>query len=266
MDLAAHRNVQRLAYECAVEIGASFEVGVTEKEAALRMRRWLEARGVDDWFHLPFAWFGDRTAFVGLRQPLEFFPTSRRLERGMPFILDCAPVVGGVAADIGYTSSLGPNPIVDKLLDDLAAHRDLIVSLVKQRETFAEVYRAVDRLIVSQGYRNRHRAYPFGVMAHEVRTMAAKPIRLTIGGFGVESLRSLGTAMALGLRRRVSPLWNDSRLSEHPPTPGLWAVEPHIGFGTTGAKFEELLVVTEDDAYWLDDELPHVARNGKVAA
>jgi hypothetical protein len=27
-----------------------------------------------------------------------------------------------------------------------------------------------------------------------------------------------------------------------------------------GAKFEELLVITEDDAYWLDDDLPHVRR------
>jgi hypothetical protein len=25
-------------------------------------------------------------------------------------------------------------------------------------------------------------------------------------------------------------------------------------------KFEELLVVTEDDAFWLDDDLPHVRR------
>ena len=44
------------------------------------------------------------------------------------------------------------------------------------------------------------------------------------------------------------------------PTPGLWAVEPHLGFRGVGAKFEELLVVTEDDAWWLDDEVPHVRR------
>lgn len=32
------------------------------------------------------------------------------------------------------------------------------------------------------------------------------------------------------------------------------------GATRVGAKFEELLVVTEDDAYWLDDDLPHVRR------
>lgn len=37
-------------------------------------------------------------------------------------------------------------------------------------------------------------------------------------------------------------------------------MEPHIGFREVGIKFEELLVVTEDDAYWLDDDLPHVRR------
>jgi hypothetical protein len=40
----------------------------------------------------------------------------------------------------------------------------------------------------------------------------------------------------------------------------LWAVEPHLGFHGVGAKFEELLVITDSDAWWLDDDLPHVRR------
>lgn len=44
------------------------------------------------------------------------------------------------------------------------------------------------------------------------------------------------------------------------PVPGLWAVEPHLGFREVGAKFEELLVITDNDAYWLDDNVPHVRR------
>jgi hypothetical protein len=43
-------------------------------------------------------------------------------------------------------------------------------------------------------------------------------------------------------------------------TPGLWTVGPHIGLAGVGVKFEELLVVTEDDAFWLDDDLPHRRR------
>lgn len=53
--------------------------------------------------------------------------------------------------------------------------------------------------------------------------------------------------------------------SDHQPRPGLWAVEPHLGFRGTGAMFEEVLVVTdskdpEQSAFWLDDDLPHVRR------
>ncbi|AXL93336.1 hypothetical protein C4J65_16795 [Streptomyces sp. CB09001] len=55
------------------------------------------------------------------------------------------------------------------------------------------------------------------------------------------------------------------RFSAHPPRAGLWAVEPRPGLRGTGAKFEEILVVTdsadpEESAFWLDDDLPHVRR------
>ncbi len=55
-------------------------------------------------------------------------------------------------------------------------------------------------------------------------------------------------------------MWNDSAFSDYPAAPGLWAVEPHIGGDGVGVKFEELLVVTDDDAFWLDDQLPHSLR------
>lgn len=42
--------------------------------------------------------------------------------------------------------------------------------------------------------------------------------------------------------------------------PGLWAVEPLVARGDTGSKFEEMLVVTDDDAFYLDDDLSHQRR------
>jgi len=68
-----------------------------------------------------------------------------------------------------------------------------------------------------------------------------------------------------GRREGWSPLWSPYGFSGHPPAPGMWAVEPHLGFRGTGAKFEEILMVTdskdpEQSAFWLDDELPHVTR------
>jgi len=258
-DLQRFREVQQLAYRCAEEIAAGRDDGVTEKQAAAEMRRWLEGNGVDDWFHLPFAWFGDRTAFRRFRQPLQFFPTNRQLRPGMPFILDCAPVHQGYTADIGYAGSLGENRALDQLMGDLAEHRALIVEQVRERRRLRKVYEAVDALAARQGYENRHRAYPFRVIAHQVDKLppGRGPV---IGRFGVRGLRWLFRTSAVALRQGWSPLWNDTRFSDHPPTPGLWAVEPHLGLRGVGAKFEELLVVTDDDAFWLDDDLPHVRR------
>ncbi|WP_256103693.1 M24 family metallopeptidase [Streptomyces sp. ODS05-4] len=263
--LDGFRAVQRLAYDCAEAVAARLSPGVTEREAARMQREWLRERGVRDWFHLPFAWFGDRTAFAGFRIPLQFFPTDRKLEPGMPFILDLAPVYQGFTADVGYSGSLGLNPLHDRMLDDLREHRELILREVRERRTLREVYEDVDRLMVRQGYANRHRAYPFGVIAHKMGTVRRRRWSPTLFGFGAQALRGLASDALHGHRDGWSPLRSPYPFSDHPPQPGVWAVEPHLGFRDTGAKFEELLVVTdsrdpEQSAFWLDDDLPHVRR------
>lgn len=259
-ELDGFRAAQQLAYACAESIAATLEPGVTERQAATAMRHWLEGHGVGTWFHLPFAWFGDRTAFRGVRLPHQFFPTDRRLQDGMAYILDCAPIVDGYVADIGYTASLGPNAVVDLLLDDLAEHRALIVAEVAAGAHLRDVYLEVERLATRQGYENRHQVYPFGVIAHRVwrQPVGAGGSGPTALHFGVRSVATLLRTAATGARAGWSPLWSGSRRSDHPPVTGLWAVEPHLGFRGVGAKFEEVLVVTDDDAYWLDDDLPHV--------
>ncbi|MEV7136776.1 M24 family metallopeptidase [Streptomyces tauricus] len=264
-ELGGFRRVQRLAYECAEAVAAQLRPGVTERGAARMQREWLRERGVRDWFHLPFAWFGDRTAFAGFRIPLQFFPTNKRLEPGMPFILDMAPVLDGCTADIGYSGALGPNPVQERLLADLEAHRELLLREVRERRPLREIYEDVDRLMVRQGYANRHRAYPFGVIAHKVDRVRERRWSPRLFGFGTQSLKGLASDALHGHRDGWSPLWSPYRFSDHPPHPGLWAVEPHLGFRGTGAKFEEILVVTdsrdpEQSAFWLDDDLPHVRR------
>lgn len=254
------RDVQQLAYECAEKVAAGLEPGVTEREAARRMRVWLAANGVESWFHVPFAWFGDRTAFRNFRQPLQFFPTDRALVDGMPYILDVAPVRDAATADIGYSGVLGTNAEFDRLHDHLALHRASILELVRAGTPLSEIYRACDDLAAAHGFDNRHREYPFGVIAHRVDPLGRGPRRATVAGFGVGALLTLVRSALVGRRRGWSPLWAGGRRSDHAPTPGLWAVEPHYGSGPVGAKFEELLVVTDGDAYWLDDDLPHVRR------
>ena len=51
--------------------------------------------------------------------------------------------------------------------------------------------------------------------------------------------------------------WNDDAEADRPLSCGLWAIGPHIAYNGAGAAWEEMLVVTEHDAYWLDNDLPH---------
>ncbi|MDQ3760280.1 MAG: aminopeptidase P family protein [Actinomycetota bacterium] len=266
-DLAGFRALQKLAYAAAQSVAATLEPGVTEKQAARRIRMYLAERGVQDWFHTPFAWFGDRTAFRGFRIPLQFFPTDRPLADGMPFILDCAPVRDGYVADIGYAGCLGTNRIYEQLMDDLSEYRTLIVAKVNEGAPLRQIYRDVDALIARQGYDNRHQVYPGRVIAHQVGKVRSRLPKFVAAGFGVRSLQTLVGDLIIERMHHRSPLWADSEISDHPATPGLWAVEPHIGFRGVGVKFEEILVVTSSgSAHWLDDDLPHVRRWQRASA
>ncbi|HEX2263042.1 MAG TPA: M24 family metallopeptidase, partial [Pseudonocardiaceae bacterium] len=190
-DLARFREVQQLAYTAAQAVGRTLKPGVTEKQAANRIREYLVERGVQDWFHTPFAWFGDRTAFRGFRTPFQFFPTHRRLEEGMPFILDCAPVRDGYMADIGYAGCLGTNRIYEQLMEDLSEYRTLIVDRVNDGVPLRQIYRDVDALITRQGYDNRHRVYPGRVIGHQIGKVHSRLPKFIAAGFGIRSLQTL---------------------------------------------------------------------------
>ncbi|KVK87232.1 M24 family metallopeptidase [Burkholderia sp. MSMB1498] len=267
-ELDQFRSVQQLAYRCVETVGDMLYPGITEKQAAKLMIEWAQDHGVHDWLHKPFAWFGDRTAFEGFSGlkhlggfNLAFFPSNRTLEPDMPVILDVAPVVDGIVADVGYATCLGHNPVLEQLQDDLIAHREMIVKLVKERRTLAEVAQEVDALCRRQGVEPRHKAYPFKVLAHRVAKLHKLSKPRFVARFGLNSTRNLLLEQTrAGKEQGWSPLWSIDARSNHAPTPGLWAVEPHLGFAGVGAKFEELLVITDDDAYWLDDDLPHVRR------
>lgn len=265
-ELARFRDSQRLAYAAAESVGRSLEAGVTEKEAARRLGAYLDAHGVRTHFHKPFAWFGDRTAFRGFRTELPdpaFFPSGRRLERGMPVILDVAPVKDGFASDIGYSFTFGAeDPVAKRMRRDLITVRSLILDSVRARRSFKAIYAEVDHFLAGCGYSSAHAIYPERVLAHRLVHVEPSPrSRRHLFGFGADQLAWLLPGVVRGRllpNGGDSPLWSDHASSDHRPTPGLWAVEPHFAAGGVGAKWEEILVITESDAYWLDDDVPHV--------
>ena len=104
---------------------------------------------------------------------------------------------------LGYAGVLGENKILDMLLDDLAAHRALIIDLIKQCRPMSEVSQAVDRLILKQGHEPRHKAYPFETLAHTVQPMALRNSKKpnTLFQFGFQAVEALGR-LALTARRQ----------------------------------------------------------------
>jgi Xaa-Pro aminopeptidase len=261
------RRCQALSYECAAAVANQLREGMTERDATEMMTQFMTDRGVHEYFHLPVAWFGDRTT-LHFRSDREFFPTMRRLKAGDPFILDVAPVLDGHAADIGYSAALGENAIHAQMMQDLIEYRSLILDGVKAGRTRSAIYRDVDRLIEAQGYENRHQRYNGRVLGHRVTwTPERERSRRTFAGFGWPTMRLVLAMKVLSKfdKEFESPEWSDAKSSNFPVTPGLWAVEPHIGFRGVGAKWEEILVVTEHDAYWIDDNVPHMKQRSAVS-
>jgi hypothetical protein len=52
----------------------------------------------------------------------------------------------------------------------------------------------------------------------------------------------------------------------HTPHDGLWLVEPHAGLGPIDAKWEEILVIEDGNARWLDDDSPHMRQWAQIKA
>ncbi|MGH8481536.1 MAG: M24 family metallopeptidase [Nevskiaceae bacterium] len=260
-ELARFREYQRASYAVLEVVAASLREGETEKDVTRRIRKRFHEQDVHHYFHVPVALFGDRTAYPGDFGQLGALPTGRKLEPGMPVILDAAPVYHGYTVDTSYATSFGDNPRVRELIEALRPLRDLILLRVRERASFRAIAREVDDEIRKLGYENCHRKHIAFVLGHRVTQVPDTWLhRRRIWGLGVPQAayfigKTLGAQQFGG---DGSPNWNHTRTSDHPPTPGLWAVEPHLGKGGVGAKFEEILVITESDAYWLDEgALPH---------
>ncbi|MGH8529387.1 MAG: M24 family metallopeptidase [Nevskiales bacterium] len=262
--LERFKQLQRRAYATLEDIAATLRDGETELDVARRLRRAFAAQGVRSYFHVPVALFGERTAYPGKFGQLEALPTARRLQAGDAVILDAAPIFEGSMTDVSLSVPRGGGTAAfaqaDALLREL---RTLILTRTRERRSMREIAREVDGVIVARGFENCHRKHIGMVLAHRMaqvgpawlsrrRIWGLSP--LPVSWFFWRSFRSFRSDPAL------TPNWNHTRQCDCPPQPGLWAMEPHVAIGKLGAKFEEILVVTQREAYYLDEDLPHHRR------
>ncbi len=248
-ELEKFRKSQRLAYQCAVTIGKELQEGWTEKQTADLMDTFLKDSGVKTFFHKSFAWFGDRTRFLGFTKYRHFMPSEKRLRQSDVIILDTAPIFEGYTSDIGYTMSLEPNPKLEKAKKSLIRYRNLILELFENKIPTQEIWNKIDTAIKTDGYDNCHSMYPFSVLGHQVHKIGFNFLPGFSKPFSIHSYLSI-------IMRGIYPELLGPKHKGDPT--GLWAIEPHLGADGFGAKFEEILVVTPEKVYWLDDHVPHL--------
>ncbi len=250
MDKEKLLKAQNLSYSCAIEIAKELREGWTEKQTAKLMDTYLKDHGIKSFFHTSFAWFGPRSAFYGMKNYLDFLPKKKQVfQEGDVVILDTAPIVDGYIGDIGFTFSKSPNEELKKAREFLIELRANIKKSFYEKKPTSSVWQEVDALIKKNAYTNCYERYPFSVLGHRVGKAKAHNWNSFAFGFGIQAYL---TTLAGGLKESLLT-------KNHASKPiGAWAIEPHIGLKNFGAKFEEILLVTEDSVEWLTDEVPHL--------
>jgi Xaa-Pro aminopeptidase len=255
--LAGFQRAQALAYACVTHVATQLRVGMSEIEAAGLLDQYLVEHGAQRYLHRPFAWFGEHARFDGYAGYGDYHPSTRRLAEGETAILDVSPMLDGYIGDVGYACTIGENAALAQAMDFMRGLRARIPAMFASTMAPKDIWAEVDRQIASAGYDNVHAKYPFCVLGHRVYRVKAKPgrgIRIPGGHMGWFSVQANMAFLNHGI-------FNQLLTPEHMGTKlGLWAVEPHIGWQGGGAKFEEILVVEPNRAYWLSDDVPHVAQ------
>jgi Xaa-Pro aminopeptidase len=263
-ELARFGHWQATSYGVLEEVGGQLAVGSTERDATRMAMRAFRREGADRFFHLPVALFGERTALPDPWSTSLFWPSTRTLDVGDSVILDASPTFEGFVVDtsVSFIFGAGGSSKHKRAMADNLAHRARILGAVRAGATFQEIAVSVDGKVTADGYQNRHRLHPDEVLGHRVVRFTDLEAIPAVDSTGFDRflldwfVTGIGAAHTQG---SVSPTWNDRDICNRPPAPGLWAVEPHIARRSIGVKWEELLVITETDAHWLSDDVPHVA-------
>jgi Xaa-Pro aminopeptidase len=259
--LEEFRRWQRTSYAVLEEVAGQLTEGTTERDATRLAMKAYRREGADRFFHLPVALFGERTALPEPWTTESFWPTDRALAPGDSFVLDASAMFSGYLVDTSMSGCLGTNPAHTEAMADDLAHRDEILAAVQAGATFREIARQVDGAMQARGDRNCHQLHPEAVLGHRVLRFPTPGDVPPPDGSGFDTTVLRWFVEGIAAARTVgtpSPTWSDQAISDHLPAPGLWAVEPHLGRGAIGVKWEELLVITDGDAHWLDDQAPHL--------
>jgi Metallopeptidase family M24 len=254
-------NAQRVAREAILAVVESVKVGDSERAVCARMEREFSRAKVTHWLHTPYAWWGERARFDWHGSwEVNALPSERLLREGEAFVLDAAPIVAGFPADFAYSglaAGCGEQGSVEysALLAELTSLKRELALWARQAASGGALCERVAASIRSAGLDVIHTRYPAQVLAHTLEgfpNWCSSAPRIGTG-FQLPLLLTYATGIVLHhLAGAPYPFLNAGA----PGAPrGLYAVEPHLGRGSLGAKFESVLLVDGDETRWLDPEL-----------
>lgn len=260
--------LQRTSFAILEQAAAGLTGGESEKEVAHELVRQYRANGAGSFFHLPVVLFGERTALPGNWTVGKFFPRSKALAKGNSVILDAAPIFGGFLVDTSYSFCFGDNGAHRAMMLHLSRYRESVPAAINHGNTFSQIASQVEQEISAAGYEPVHNKHPGNVLGHRAVKTPTLPFPVRLQGFDALSLSWFKAKDQLANWKvgKKSPLWNTSASSNHPAHDGLWLVEPHAGCQAVGAKWEEILVIENGKARWLDNDVPHVRQWSRINA
>ncbi len=265
--LSRFRELQQLSFSLLEQTAAGLVGGETEKEVAHELVKRYRSAGAGSFFHLPVVLFGERTALPGRWGVGKFFPRDVALQNNDSVIMDAAPLFDGYLVDTSFSFCFGSDAGHRAMMQHLGQYRASVLDAVKNGRSFKVIADQVLHSMRLAGYEAVHTKHPGEVLGHRAIKTPNLPFQLRLQGFDAVSLSwfKFKDSMAMRGLGRHSPLWNSLKTSDHSPHDGLWLVEPHAGLGSVGAKWEEILVIDQGRAFWLDDNPPHVRQWSQIA-
>ena len=257
-ELENFRRYQRLSYEILEDTALSLKTGDTEVLTTRKLRKAFHKAGAHNYFHVPVALFGERSAYPGDFGPFEALATDRALKEKDTVILDAAPIFDGYTVDTSHAFNFGRSETFEQLDRELPTVRKLIARWVNEGKMFQQIAWDVDDHIRERGFENCHRKHIGAVLGHIVTK--SKTQRFNSWSYKGLAIKQVSWFLARSRFGGTTPNWNHTKLCQGVAPHGLWAVEPHLAKDGVGAKFEEILIVDENGARWLDNDLPHHRR------
>lgn len=250
-------DAQRVAREAVLSVAEGVKPGESERQVCARLEREFAKAGVQHWLHTPYAWWGERTRFdwPGMWE-INALPTDRVLVEGEAFILDAAPIVAGFPADFAYSGCALGDPEATRahraLLERLAQLKQELLSWAVNDAGSAALCHDVAHAIEASGLDVIHTRYPAQVLAHTLEGFPNWCSSAPRIGTGFQLPLLLTYASGLLLHHLAGTPYPFLNAGAPGRPQGLYAVEPHLGTGTLGAKFESVLLVDGSETRWLD--------------